>query len=892
MPTEPNALNPVTENKTAATSSGAHRLFLIDSMSYIFRAYHALPRLINRKGLSTHAVYGFNSMLRKLLSTYEPEYVGAVFDLAGPTFRHESFAAYKANREEMPGDLSEQIPYIRRLLDAMKIPVLAHPGFEADDVIGTLARQAAEHGLEVFIISSDKDMLQLVGDHIRVLNPMKEDLVCDPPKVLELTGIEPSQIPDLMALQGDSIDNIPGAPGIGPKGARELIQKYGRVENALEHASEVTGKRYREALANYRDQILLSKQLATIDTNAPVQFSPDEVRRQPQDLDELRKIYQELDFTSLLKDLLPAADASERRYVTLPEPATAETESAAEHRLHDLLTSIPPDQVVGMAVPLDGMKVPILSGLEAALSPTPGTAWVISSPLLPQLKSWLEDPNIPKAVHDAKCSMMALQTAGIQLQGVRHDTMLYSYLLNATESNHTLASAVERQFATKPSGELAEQADWVGQLAPMFEHEIESQGLMRLYSEIELPLVSILAEMECCGVKLDPAPLRQLSTRLEADLDKLCRQIYELTGSEFNINSPKQLGEVLFDKMGLTTARPRSKAKAASTAIDVLEELALTHEAPRRVLEYRQLAKLKSTYVDALPRMIHPVTGRLHTHYNQAGAATGRLSSSNPNLQNIPIRTELGREIRAAFVAEKGYVLLAADYSQIELRLLAHLTQDPLLLEAFRRGDDIHELTASAVFGVPPAQQTSEHRRRAKAINYGIVYGLSAFGLSQQLGIPQAEAQDFINHYFERYQGVRKYIDAALEQVRKTGEVRTFCGRLRRIPEINSKNWNLRQFAERTAINTPLQGGAADLIKLAMLGLHRGLRAANLHARLILQVHDELILEVPEQELAATAALVRERMEQTYSFSVPIVAEVAAGPNWRDMEDIRADAHT
>ncbi len=863
------------------SASATARLFLIDSMSYIFRAYHALPRLTNRKGLSTHAVYGFNSMLRKLLSTYHPEYVGAVFDLAGPTFRHESFADYKANREEMPADLAEQIPYIRRLLEAMKIPVLSHPGFEADDVIGTLAKQAAERGLEVFIISSDKDMLQLVGDHVCVLNPMKEDLLCDPPKVVELMGVEPRQIVDLMALQGDSIDNIPGAPGIGPKGARELIQKYGRVEAVLEHASEVTGKRYREALTNYQDQILLSKRLATIDTNAPVRFSPEEVLRQEADLEKLKQIYQELDFTSLLRDLLPSGDSGQKDYREFPGDA-----EAGQAELRRFLLELTSDQTVGIAVPQDETAIPTLEGLQVALSAAPRQARVAGSALLPVLQPWLEDPATPKAAHDLKAASLALQAAGIQLHGVRHDTMLYSYLLNAAESNHTLTSVVERQFATRPSGALAEQADWVGQLVPIFEPEIQAQGLSRLYSEIELPLVPILAEMESCGVKLDAAPLLILSAKLETDLDKLCRDIYRLTGCEFNINSPKQLGEVLFEKMGLVSSKNRSKAKAASTAIDVLEELALTHEAPRRVLEYRQLAKLKSTYIDALPRLIDARTGRLHTHYNQAGAATGRLSSNNPNLQNIPIRTELGREIRAAFVAEKGYLLLAADYSQIELRLLAHLTADPLLTEAFRRGDDIHELTAAAVFGVPPEQQTHEHRRRAKAVNYGIVYGLSAFGLSQQLGIPQAEAQQFIIEYFNRYQGVKKFIEATLEEVRRTSEVRTFYGRLRRIPEINSKNWNLRQFAERTAINTPLQGGAADLIKLAMLGVHRALREAKLHARMILQVHDELILEVPEQEIAPTASLVRERMEQAHPFLVPIVAEVSAGPNWRDMEEV------
>jgi DNA polymerase I len=874
------------DKKTSAAAGGSPRLFLIDSMSYIFRAYHALPRLTNSKGQATHAVYGFNSMLRKLLATYRPEYVGAVFDLEGPTFRHETFADYKANRAETPEDLIEQIPLIRRLLEAMKIPVLAHQGYEADDVIGTLSRLAAEHDLEVFIISSDKDMLQLVGDRVRVLNPMKDDLVADAPKVVELTGVEPGRIPDLMALQGDAVDNIPGAPGIGPKGARELIQKYGSVEACLEHASEVAGKRYREALSNHRDQILLSKQLATIDTHVPVVLSLDEVQREEPDLEKLKQLYQELDFTSLLRELLPLGGAGAKDYREFQGTLEGETgKEQAEDALRTFLAGVGAERAMGIAASHAEPGRLALAGVEVALSAAPGEARLVPSALLPALQPWLEDASKPKAVHDWKAALLSLKTAGIRLDGVTHDTMLYSYLLNANESDHTIESVVEREFSAKPSGSLAEQADWVGQLAAELEPRVQSQGLERIYSQLELPLVPILAAMEWYGVKLDPAPLVKLSKRLEADLDRLCQEIYRLTGVEFNINSPKQLGEVLFEKLGLQPLK-KTKGKAPSTAIDVLEELALVHDAPRHVLEYRQLAKLKNTYVDALPRLIEPTTGRLHTHYNQAGAATGRLSSSNPNLQNIPIRTELGREIRAAFVAEKGFRLVAADYSQIELRLLAHLSEDPLLMEAFRLGDDIHEQSAAAVFGVPPAEQTAEHRRRAKAVNYGIVYGLSAFGLSQQLGIPQNEAQEFIDQYFSRYHGVRKFIDSTLEEVRRSGEVRTFFGRLRRIPEINSKNWNLRQFAERTAVNTPLQGGAADLIKLAMLGVDRALQESKLRARMILQVHDELILEVPQEEVSPAAQLIRERMEQAHPFLVPIVAEVSAGENWRDMEEI------
>ena len=850
------------------------RLFLIDSMSYIFRAYHALPRLSNRSGLPTHAVYGFHNMLRKLLQDYRPEYLGAVFDLEGPTFRHESFADYKANREEMPDDLSRQLPYIRKLLGAVRVPVLAHPGYEADDVIGTLARQAAARNLEVMIITNDKDMLQLVGERVTVINPMKDDLLCDRDKVIEIMGVAPEQVPDLLALQGDAVDNIPGAPGIGAKGARELIQKYGRVEACLEHAVEVSRKTYREALTNHRDQILLSKQLATIETAVPVELSLDEVQVSEPDREKLKEIYQELEFTSQLRELLSPADAGLKDYQEL----------SSEDAVREFISGLPPDPAIALAVRSEEFLAANMT--TAALSTAAGVGRSIPVSLLPLLKSWLEYPDNLKAVHDAKSASLALKPQGIHLQGVRHDTMLYSYLLDATESGHGLAGLVERHFGAKLSGNIAEEADWVGQLARMLEPEMEASGLRRLYDEIELPLAPILAEMATWGVKLDPEQLRTLSAWVGGEVERLTGEIYKLTGAEFNINSPKQLGEVLFEKMGLPAPRKSGKSKSYSTAVGVLEQLSAVHEAPRRVLEYRQLSKLKSTYIDALPRLIHPATGRLHTSFNQAGTATGRLSSSNPNLQNIPIRTELGRRIRAAFVAEKGFLLLAADYSQIELRLLAHLSGDPILVEAFRQGEDIHERTAAAVFGMPPEEQTEDHRRRAKAVNYGIVYGLSPFGLAQQLGIPQAEAAEFIDQYFNRYQGVRKFIDSTLAEVRRDGQVRTMFGRLRKIPDIGSKNSSLRQFAERTAINTPIQGGAADLMKIAMIGVDRALREQKSGARMLLQVHDELVLEVPEKEIQQAAALVRDGMEQVYPLDVPLEAYVAAGPNWRDMEEI------
>ncbi|HWP86013.1 MAG TPA: DNA polymerase I [Terriglobia bacterium] len=860
----------------------AGRLFLLDTMGYIFRAYHALPRLTNRSGMATQAVYGLNNMLKKLMAEYQPEYLAAVFDRAEPTFRHESFAGYKANRAEMPEELAAQLPYIHRLLEALRIPELSQAGYEADDVIGSVARQAASQGYEVFVISSDKDMLQLVQDRIRVINPMK-DTVFDVDQVKQAMGVPPEKIPDLMALMGDSVDNIPGAPGIGPKGAQELIQKYGSVEACLEHAAEVSRKSYREALERHRQQVLMSKALATIDVTAPVEFSLERLRAGPPDPGPLRELYQELGFASLLKEL-PAAEEirCERRRI------------ASERELQELLPLLCKETPVALAVgsesavPESHGRFAFGSGVAMALAMEAGVAYEIDPALTPKLRGWLEDPERPKSIHDSKTAQLVLREQQVKLAGVRHDTFLYSYLLDATETAHDLGSVVERRFGTRLSGGLAEQADWTARLAALLEPEIKEQGLERVYAELDLPLAAILAEMERAGVRLDPRPLAELSKRLERDLEALREEIFRLTGTEFNINSPKQLGQVLFEQMGLPAPRRRGKTKAPSTAVDVLEELAAEHEVPRRVLEYRQLSKLKSTYVDALPQYIHPATGRLHTSYNQAGSATGRLSSSNPNLQNIPIRTELGREIRAAFVAETDCLLLAADYSQIELRLLAHFSEDPLLVEAFRRNEDIHALTAAAVFGVPAAEQTAEHRRRAKAINYGIVYGISPFGLAQQLGVSQEEAAQFIASYFSRYQGVRRFLDATLEETRRTGQARTLFGRLRRIPDIHSKDPNARGFAERTAINTPLQGSAADLIKLAMIRVDRGLKQRRLAARMILQVHDELVLEAPIPERREAAALLREGMETCYPLRVPLVASVAAGPNWRDLEDIAA----
>ena len=903
---------------------GKGRIFLIDAMSFIFRAYHAMARqrpMSTRTGIPTAATYVFVNMLRKLRDDFAPEYLAAVFDVAAPTFRdqqaaaitsvrrfdsktqtwqEQAYAGYKATRAEMPGDLAQQLPYIRRALEAYRIPILEMPGYEADDVIGTLARQAAAQSCPVYVVSSDKDMLQLVDEKICVLNPPKDNLICDRAKVEEVLGVPPERVVDVMALRGDSIDNIPGAPGIGDKGSVELIRRFGSVEAALEHAAEVEKKTYRESLQQNRQTILESKKLATIETNVPVTLDVEPMRAQAPDAEACRKLFTELEFTTLVKDFISGVEVAETRY--------SEARSAAD--IQAFLRAVPKDGVLAVALATpQAAEVPeeaaengesetgrlafsaatAVSEPEhkAAISAQPGVAISVTlddGPAAQALLQALADPDLPKAVHDWKAALHALAASGRALAGVRDEPMLYSYLLDPTYSSHRLADVALRRFNLKASSGLAEAADLTGRLAQVLRQEVQDAGLMSVYEQIDMPLVPVLARMEQAGVKIDCDALAEMSTRLERDCRAKEKEIWELAGSQFNINSPKQLADVLFNRLNLPKPVKYGKGKTVSTAVDVLQELALTHDVPRLVLDYRQLTKLKSTYVDALPVLLNSCTQRLHTTFGQTGTATGRLSSANPNLQNIPIRTELGREIRAAFIAEAGHVLLAADYSQIELRLLAHFSGDLLLTEAFRRGDDIHSLTAQQVFGVPPLMLTAEHRRRAKAVNFGIVYGLSAFGLSQQLQIEKGEARQFIDAYFEKYKGVRRYLDNTLEEARREQRVKTLFGRVRPIPDINSRNVNMRGFAERTAVNTPLQGTAADIIKLAMISIDQDLLRRKLKSRMLLQVHDELVFEVPEAEVDIVRELVRDRMENVHPLSVPLRVEIGIGPNWRDLE--------
>jgi DNA polymerase-1 len=893
-------------------------------MSFIFRAYHAMARqrpMSTKSGVPTAATYVFVNMLRKLREDFSPEYLAAVFDVGGPTFRDQeaeavtavkkfdiktqtfqevAYHGYKANRSEMPADLAQQVPYIRRALDAYGIPILEQQGYEADDVIGTLARKAAAESYTVFVVSSDKDMLQLVNEQVLVLNPPKDNLVADAAKVQEILGVPPGRVIDVMALRGDSIDNIPGAPGIGDKGSVELIRRFGSVEQALERAAEVERKTYRESLLNNKEMVLFSKRMVTIDTNVPVELHLERMKSGAPNVAALRELFFELEFTSLLKELLPVAEVTEAQY--------GDAKSRAD--LEKILKAVPSGGYLAVALEGEGessepeneaaaieaefgqllleqpsvQSFPVMRSM--AVSGEPGSAMVVAldSEAGSKLKSSLSDAKLPKAVHDYKDALHRLNSMAIDLAGVRHDSRLYSYLLDPTYASHGLADVALRRLNLKLSGNLAEAADVSGRLADTLAEEVQQQGLRKLYEEIDLPLAPVLARMEEAGVKIDKEALARMSSRLEKEIDAKAKEIYQACDFEFNINSPRQLGDVLFNRLGLPKPVKYGKGKTISTAVDVLEGLAENHEVPRMVLEYRQLSKLKSTYVDALPAMLSTSTGRLHTTFDQTGTATGRLSSANPNLQNIPIRTELGREIRATFTVQPGCMLLAADYSQIELRLLAHYSKDPLLVEAFRRGDDIHTLTASQVFGVPPLLVTPEHRRQAKVVNFGIVYGLSPFGLSQQLGIETKEAKRFIDAYFEKYAGVRTFIDRTLEEARREGRVRTLFGRVRPIPDINSRNPNQRGFAERTAVNTPLQGTAADLIKIAMIRIDEAIRERSLRSRMTLQVHDELVFEVPEDELDVMRSLVGEYMEKVHKLEVPLVVEIGVGPSWRDLE--------
>jgi DNA polymerase-1 len=880
----------------------AKKLFLVDAMAHIYRAFYApMVRMNAPSGIPTKIPFLFSNIVRRLIKDYQPDYVGIVFDTSKPTFRDKLFESYKAQRPPMPDEMRVQLPYVRRLCEAMRLPILELDGFEADDVIGTLAKQGVKKKLDVLVISNDKDMMQLVNAGVRILRTgsggAKADTIVDAAKVEEILGVPPDRVIDLMALLGDTVDNIPGAKGIGEKGATELIQKYNSVENALAHADEVTNKRYREALQQQKEQVMMSKQLAAIETEVPLDLDLDRLKVREPDSAALMELYRELGFNSLLKELL-ASGAREKSAGGFADEGGDSAAASGEKKDHIqfanaeelrvYLKKLPAQAALSLWLNLDpgeresegfGTR---LAGIELSTKGGEGRAvWADEKgEAVKALEPVLQDEKRRKIVHDPKLFQLLVG----KTKKIEHATQLYDYLLRPTTAKHDFADVVFRNFNAPIGGGAGERADYLQRLAPALRKQVEEQGLADVYENIDLPLAGVLAEMERIGIRVDPKALEKMSESMEKEVRRLEKDIWQLAGAEINVNSPAQLAEILFDKLNLQPPTRRGKGKVRSTAADILEEMADQHPLPAKVIEYREIAKLKSTYVDALPKLIHPDTGRLHTSFSQTGTATGRLSSSDPNLQNIPVRSQLGREIRAAFVAEKGKLLLSADYSQIELRIMAHFSHDPVLVDAFRNGEDIHARTAQEVFGVGPLAQTAEHRRAAKAINFGIIYGLSAFGLAKQLGIEQREAAQFINAYFTRYRGVKEYLDNILVQTRKTGVAKTLFGRVRPIPEINAPQMQLRNFAERTALNSPLQGTAADLIKLAMIAIDERLREKKLSTRMILQVHDELLFEAPVKEKEALEKLVREEMEGVHKLIVPLVVEMGTGPNWRDLD--------
>ena len=889
------------------------RLFLIDGSSQMYRAYHAIRGLTGPDGKSTNAVYGFATMLRKLIADHKPEYIAASFDLAGPTFRDDIAADYKAHREPMPSDLADQVPLVHEACEALGVRVLTYQRYEADDVIGTLATQATAAGFDVAIVTGDKDFFQLVNDGIKVFNPRDEGTWFDAAGVVEKFGVRPDQVVDVLALMGDSVDNIKGVPGIGEKGARDLIATYGTLDKLLESAAEVQQKRYREGLLAHADDARQSRELARIRVDVPVTFDAAALRFAGPVATRCYALFSRLGFRTLVAEYAPTAETSSRRYQvarSLEDVDALASALAGARRIGVGVvaqdgSSISAD-VVGWSFAAEAGSAWYVPLAHSGLSDTPNLP---AREVFARLGPVLGDSSIEKIGHDLKLARVAAARHGVEIQGSLFDTMVASYLVDATRSSHEIdALALERlgyRAATEevlrgkgvkavsldavPAESIAtfagERADLPLELAEKLAQDLASEGLDRVYRDLEEPLIPVLADIERAGVRVDTETLAALSSRMQTDLDELAAAIYRMSGEEFNINSPKQLADVLFVKMNLTAGKKTGRTRVVSTAQDVLEELAQTHEMPGLVLKWRSIQKLKGTYVDALPALVNPVTGRVHTTFNQAVAATGRLSSSDPNLQNIPIRTALGREIRGAFTAAPGYLLISADYSQIELRVLAHLSGDAALTEAFQAGIDIHDRTAERVFGSASGLDPHELRRRAKIINYALLYGKTAFTLAKDIGVSQQAAQEFIDAYFAGFPGVRAFIDKTLADARVTGVVRTITGRRRLFPEITSKNGMIRMAAEREAVNMPIQGTAADVLKRAMIDVHAALGARNTGrpsaSRMILTVHDELLFEAPAEEAEVVAELARATMEQAFPLNVPLTVDVGIGPNWK-----------
>ncbi|MBI2188834.1 MAG: DNA polymerase I, partial [Acidobacteria bacterium] len=866
-------------------------IYLIDGSSQMYRAYHAFRGrgLSNQEGHTTHAVYVFVTMLRKLIKEHNPQYIAASFDLAGPTFRDELVADYKATRAAMPDDLAEQLEWVHEACEALGVPIVTAQGYEADDVIGTMAKRAAEAGFEVAIVSIDKDFFQLVHDGIRVYDPREEGAWFDEAAVQEKFGVKPSHVVDVLALVGDTSDNVAGVPGVGKKGAVDLISTFGNLDALLDRAGDLPQRKYREALIAHRDDALRSRELVTIRCDVPIDVDFESLRYRGAARERCYELFSRLAFRSLVNEYAPTADSIQKDYALVTTAAELDRLIADLRAAGEFALRVIPDQPSSMRASIVGMAfstadrqaryVPLGHAGSGGgdLLAAAGPQQVDRRAALDRLKPLLEDAAIRKVGHDLKFDTVVLRNHGIDLRGVAFDTMLASYLLDATRPGHPLEETSLEHLGYKalteedvcgrgakamPFASLApeaalnfagERADLARQLSNRLAPLLVTDDLDRVFRELEMPLIPVLADIERAGILIDGPALAAQSQHIEGELARYTSRIHELAGEEFNINSPKQLGEILFEKLQLPALKKTGKTRSASTAVEVLEELALVHELPRLVLEWRGLAKLKSTYIDALPQLVDSRTGRVHTCFNQAVAATGRLSSSDPNLQNIPIRTELGREIRRAFVAAPGHVLISADYSQIELRVLAHLAEDEALIEAFRSGADIHDRTALKVFGPNSGLDKHELRRRAKIVNYALLYGKTAFTLAKDTGVTKEAAQAFIDAYFAGFPRVRAFIDSTLLRARETGVVKTMFGRRRLVPELNSRNGQIRAAAERVTVNMPIQGTAADILKKAMIALHAELPTRGLRTQMILTVHDELLFEAPQDEADCAA---------------------------------------
>lgn len=903
------------QNNAPAGSKPADRVFLIDSMSHIFRAYFAplanrAAPLMTTKGQVTQAVYIFTNMLRKLIQDEQPKYIAAIFESKEKTFRHETFSGYKANREQMPDDLASQLPYIKRLCEAYNIPMISVTGFEADDVIGTLAKQAAEKGLQAVIVSNDKDMCQLVQDPLVVCMRQNSQVVkrkepvppiewCDEAWVEKKFGVPANKLVDLLGLMGDSIDNIPGAPGVGPKGAVQIIQDYGSIDNALDHWEEIKNKRYRESLRDNAELIRKSRELAEIKTDIEIDLNLDELQARPPDRAAAYDLFRELEFTNLSNEFADAAKpvaASERHYSIIKD----------SRALQSLMETLWQTESIGIA--LSNSSPPGAGQQQSergehgaqgiAFAPRSGESHFIDlenfeggrEVALGQLRELLTNGLAEKTVHDLKRTTALLAPFGIEVSGVSEDTLIAAYVLDPSRSKYELNDLARELIGIEGGGpphagwsetawQAAEVADLTAQVAPILRKRIDEKDLDNIYREIEIPLAPLLHRMERAGIRLDCEVLAQLSRYLGEELEKLTTGICELAGREFNINSPKQVAEC-FEALNIVSGRKTSTGRV-STSKAVLEELALTHELPRLIIEYRELEKLKSVYTDALPHQV-AADGRIHGSLNQTVAATGRLSSSDPNLQNIPIRTELGRRIRRAFVAEPGNKLISADYSQLELRLLAHITRDEVMLDAFQKGDDIHNRTSRLVFSARTDEELKEKRRFSKIVNFAIAYAIEPWGLSQRVGISRQEARKVIDDYYSTYKGVRRYMDEIPVQAREHGYVRSLYGRIRPLQGINDRNANIRKAAEREAINMPIQGTASDIVKIAMLHADEAFRREKSSAQLLMQVHDELLVECRADEAERVAQTLKREMENAVELDVPLIAETGIGDNWMD----------